>query len=437
MPQLFESTRNYLKTTTKLGRRMSLYKDETSGSEASFHGINNAENIHPNDTLVNPSHAPMHQNRLSNLFSMDGRARTTKHEPGNMAMPDEGRRRNSKSSERTHRSNKSSSKQFRNGSSHQSWDQDHTSVHMENENPRGQSPTLSLSNTVSTAASSYDTRPSDYASMRHYQAHVWRRNLLEESIMHSLKLGYADRQRSTSRHHSLSKKDSPRARRTREQAILAAAMGSGLASCPESEVSSIDPMATQENIIDRSLNTISNNHMNRTLAGMQAPQQQHQNQQKKRLYQQDYNASMTNITESFTSFTLELPEHQVSHIMASSMVPHLFKVKGTKACALERRPRSRRSSRSTLGGGITPSPRVLSGKRTVTHPLIPSRRAPREEDKDEVEKEDINENETPISPTTTMSANSTITTLSEPKGFEKKETTTTEEQVNALQVSSS
>ncbi|KAF9193809.1 hypothetical protein BGZ51_002132 [Haplosporangium sp. Z 767] len=437
MPQLFESTRNYLKASTKLGRRMSHYKDETSGSETSFHGINNVENIHPNDTLVNPSHPPMHQKKLSDLFSMDGRARTTKHDPENMAMPEEDRRRNSRSSERTHRSNKSSIKQCRNGNSHQGWDRDHTSVHMENEIPRGQSPTLSLSNTVSTVASSYDTRPSDYASMRHYQAHVWRRNLLEESIMHSLKLGYADRQRSTSRHHSLSKKDSPRARRTREQAILAAAMGRELASCPESEVASIDPMATQENIIDRSLNNIRNNQMNRTLAGMQAPQQQYQKQQKKSPYQQDYNASMANITQSFTSFTLELPEHQVSHIMASSMVPNLFKVKRTKACTLERRPRSRRNSRSTLGGGIATSPRVLSGKRTMTHPLIPPRRGSPEEDKDNAEKEDTNENkETPISPITTASANSTITTLSEPEGFEKKETMA-EKQLSAPQVSSS
>ncbi|KAF9981234.1 hypothetical protein BGZ75_007522 [Mortierella antarctica] len=440
MPQLLESTRNYLKTSTRLGRRMSQYKDEASGSETSLHLPVDTDSAHPGDHATGIvdtlPHRHTAQRRLSSLFGFEDRSKNAAPEDRAPIMSrrvfpepqdppithsDRMIRRNSRGSERTHRSGKSKSSLqsiwSREGSGNTlSKSHDHGSVHMEQEVPRGRSPTLSLSNTVSTAASTYDTRPSDYASMKHYQAHVWRRNLLEESIMHSLKLGYAERRRSSSRHRSLSSKnDSPRARKTREQALLAAAMGRDLATCPESEVTPFDRNTEpQVNIIDRSLGNIS---------AMQARHQQQQQQPHFRRetnspYQMDYNASMANITQSFASFTLELPEHQVEHVMSSSMVPDLFKVRESIPRVTEQRTRTRRNSGATLGGGVSMSPRVLTGKKPQSQEGSQSA-DPHTEDNSP--------------PSATSWAHSVHTALDQTKGLTVKDTS--EDQLKALQVS--
>ncbi|KAH7058251.1 hypothetical protein BKA57DRAFT_145717 [Linnemannia elongata] len=428
MTQLLESTRNYLKTSTRLGRRMSNYKLEAASSSQS------SLNEKTIGTANNSNNLSSHK-RLSGLFNTDD-GRTKKYSfssedrvptgPGSAIhqtktspntqdtiVPDEyarndadHRRRNSKSSEGTHRSrrsdkshlssqdgtlNSSNNNNNNNRSSrHHNRDRDHASAHMEHEVPRGRSPTLSMSNTVSTSAS-YNTRPSttttntDPASHRHGQSHVWRRNLLEESIMYSLKLGYAERRRSSSRHRSSrsSKSDSPRARKAREQALLAAATGRDILNpVPESPGRhAFDVETLHEEILDRSFapppptlsaHTGTGQHQHQR---SQQHQQQHQQQQPQKAtfrreknspYQMEYNASMTNITQSFASFTLELPEHQVSHIITSSAIPDLFKIKTTMSGVQEQRPRSRRNSKTlSIGGGIAPSPRVLTGGTTA------------------------------------------------------------------------
>lgn len=422
MTQLLESTRNYLKTSTRLGRRMSNYKLEAASSsqsslnEKTIGTANNSNNLSSykrHSGLVNTD-----GRTKKNSFSSEDRVPTgpgsaihqTKTSPNTQdtIVPDEydhndadHRRRNSKSSEGTHRSRRSdkshlssqdgtlnSNSNNNRSSRHHNRGRDHASAHMEHEVPRGRSPTLSMSNTVSTAAS-YNTRPStttantDPASHRHGQSHVWRRNLLEESIMYSLKLGYAERRRSSSRHRASrpSKSDSPRARKAREQALLAAATGRDILNpAPESTGRhAFDVETLHEEILDRSFappRTLSA----RTGTGQhhQKPQQhQHQYQQQQPQkatfrreqnspYQMEYNASMTNITQSIASFTLELPEHQVSHIITSSAIPDLFKIKTTMSGVQEQRPRSRRNSRTlSIGGGIALSPRVLTGGTTA------------------------------------------------------------------------
>ncbi|KAF9575992.1 hypothetical protein EC968_000552 [Mortierella alpina] len=439
MPQLLESTRNYLKTSTRLGRRMSQYKDEASGSETSLQLPVDADSApsgdHATSGIVDsPSHRHTAQRRLSSLFGFEDRSKNVTPEdrsgtasilsrkvfpePQDLPITHSDRmiRRNSRGSERSHGSGKSKSSRqsmwSREGSGNTlNRSLDHGSAHMEQEVPRGRSPTLSLSNTVSTATSTYDTRPSDYASMKHYQAHVWRRNLLEESIMHSLKLGYAERRRSSSRHRSLSKNDSPRARKAREQALLAAAMGRDLAPCLESEVTTFDRNTEpQVNIIDRSLGNISSMQAQHHHQQQRSHQQQQQQPQFRREvnspYQMDYNASMANITQSFASFTLELPEHQVEHVMSSSMVPDLFKVRASISGVTEPRTRTRRNSGATLGGGVSVSPRVLTGKKPQSQES---------------------------SPATTSWAHSVHTALDNTKGSANENTT--EDQVNALIVS--
>ncbi|KAI1314675.1 hypothetical protein EDD11_001887 [Mortierella claussenii] len=284
--------------------------------------------------------------------------------------------------------------------------QDISSAHMEEEVPRGQSPTMSMSNTVSTTTSTYDMRPSDYASMKQYQAHVWRRNLLEESIMHSLRLGYSERQqRSSLRYHQgrPSKKDTPRARRAREQAILAAATGKE--NSPFAPSASEIDKASQENIIDRSLKIISSN--DRTLSlprpSHELPSQQQFRYEKNSPYQLDYNASMTNIRHSFASFTLEVDDHHATHIMASSAVPELFRVKGASIKSIPfPRPQSRRNSRSSLAS-IAPSPRVLTGKKPALpslHTVLP-----------DMQDEDEEDAESPLTPTSAVWAESVFASL--------------------------
>ncbi|KAF9085413.1 hypothetical protein BGX23_009687 [Mortierella sp. AD031] len=401
MTQLLESTRNYLKTSTRLGRHMSNYKLEASSSQSSLNETaKHSTDINNNNSIDKPSS----HRKLSGLFNADsGRTKNSfsedRQKPGSVIhqtktspdtqdtiIPsddnnDQGGRRNSKSSERTHRSRKShkshqssqegnSNSNSRNHPNHHYRGGDHASAHMEHEVPRGRSPTLSMSNTISTATSySCNTRPptaTDPASLRQHQSHIWRRNLLEESIMHSLKLGYAERRRSSSRHRSRpSKSDSPRARKTREQAMLAAALGRDvpLGSVPESAGRhAFDVETLHEEILDRSI--VPPPPATYTSGGQQQQKQPTFRREKNSPYQLEYNSSMTNITQTFTSFTLELPEHQVSRIITCSAIPDLFKIKTNHSGVQEQRPRSRRNSRTlSPTGGIAPSPRVLTGAR--------------------------------------------------------------------------
>ncbi|KAF9363265.1 hypothetical protein BGX34_004516 [Mortierella sp. NVP85] len=410
MAQLLESTRNYLKTSTKIGRRMSQYKDETSGSQASLQS-NPSDAGPPADTLADiksqdtTTHRPSSKKRLSGLFTFDRYSKNSMPEErpvtnivSRKISPDsqetEEQHRDTKSSERIHRSRKSriDTKDRESSSSSNPYDMDYASDHMENEIPRGRSPALSMSNTLSTATSSYDMRPSDYPSMRHYQAHVWRRNLLEESIMHSLKLGYAERQRPD---RLPAKKDSTRVRKAREQAIVAAATGQEHHPSP---LTGVDPgkQEPHENIIDKTLRMISENR------NTQAGHQHHKNSP----YQTDHNASMANITHSTCSFTLELPHHHASHVMNSSATPDLFKIK-TAAPPVPLRS-ARRNSKTSHVGGVAPSPRVLTGKRPAppVQPIILPIVPPKLKDEDE-------DAETPLTPSSAIWASSVVASLNE------------------------
>ncbi|KAF8949034.1 hypothetical protein BGZ47_000106 [Haplosporangium gracile] len=477
MTQLLESTRNYLKTSTRLGRRMSNYKLEAASSQSSLN-----EKVIGTANNSNNSYK-----RLSGLFNTDGRTKKNSFSedlvptgPGSAIhqsktspntqdtiVPNEydridadHRRRNSRSSEGTHRSRRSdkshlssqdgtlNSSSNNRSSRHHYRDRDHASAHMEHEVPRGRSPTLSMSNTVSTAAS-YNTRPSttsttniDPTSHRQGQSHVWRRNLLEESIMYSLKLGYAERRRSSSRHRSsrTSKSDSPRARKAREQALLAAATGRDILNpVPESAGRHASDVETlHEEILDRSFapsplsahigtGQHQQHHHHQKQQQQLQPQQATFRKEKNSPYQMEYNASMTNITQSFASFTLELPEHQVSHVITSSAIPDLFKIKTTMSGVQEQRPRSRRNSRTlSIGGGISPSPRVLTGGTTAgrSTPITLLQHLQQRQQQQQgtglhvkklVEEEENEDVDSPVPPTTATWVHSVIASLDEVK----------------------
>ncbi|KAF9360430.1 hypothetical protein BGX26_009417 [Mortierella sp. AD094] len=401
MTQLLESTRNYFKSSTRLGRRMSGSPDETSGSETSLHS-----GTHGNNFPISKdgsSHRSSPKKRLSGVFTPEGRKSPTPNERPityDDATLSYQQHRDTKNDERALKNSKSlRSTKSRGKDASNNLDRDCASEHMEEEVPRGRSPTLSMSNTFSTAASSYDMRPTDYPNIRQYQAHVWRRNLLEESIMHSLRLGYGDRRRPSSRHQPRSsRKDSLRSRKTREMAILTVAMGKDLPPFPTLDAE-VDTTATQENIIDRSLKIIENR------PEQQQPQQFRR--EKNSPYQLDYNTSMTNITQSFASFTLELPDHQATHVMALSAIPDLFKIKAIIPGVY--RPRSRRNSRSSVNSGITPSPRVLTGKKPVVP--LPQLTLP-----DVIEDEDP---ESPLTPTSVAWADSVFESLDKVSGTKK------------------
>ncbi|KAF9930236.1 hypothetical protein FBU30_000722 [Linnemannia zychae] len=460
MTQLLESTKNYLKTSTRLGRRMSNYKLEAAASQSSLNEKTTTSKHSNTIAATNPSKSSY--KRLSGLFNIDnsGRNKTSFSEDRTMpsaihqtkTSPDtqdtivpsdddnntDHRRRNSKSSEATRRSRKSTKSHQ---SSHDSTlnndgrrysnsykDRDHASVNMEHEVPRGRSPTMSMSNTISTAAS-YNIRPpttNDPHLRQQYQSHVWRRNLLEESIMYSLKLGYAERRRSSSRHRSSrpSKSDSPRARKAREQALLAAATGrDSLKPVPESGRHAFDMETLHEEILDRSIvpqptsAPLGSEHRAKSRNEQQATICKEKNSP----YQMDYNASMTNITHSFASITFELPEHQVSRIITSSAIPDLFKIKTTMAGVQEQRPRSRRNSRTLSIGGISPSPRVLTHGTQIRpttiaiatpHQYQPNTKHVAEKVVEEVEEEA----ESPVSPTTATWVQSVFASLDETLG---------------------
>ncbi|GJJ69586.1 hypothetical protein EMPS_01933 [Entomortierella parvispora] len=611
MPQLLESTRSFLKSSTRLGRRMSNKDESADSSTATETSSNTDHNLHyysnngavraasvkDDTTASTTTHRPSTHNRLSGLFSRkslseeNSRPTTPLHGRGSggcvtvggakigpeeaqevmMVVSDdntfgqpqvlnqrhivldvgakdaEAKRRDSKSSERTHQSIKSRqshqsqlSNSSKNGGSrteknngagnvaalahHQDGSsssperhrrshrqREHASAHMENEVPRGRSPTLSMSNSVSTTSSSYGghspsfsmTHNEDPASSLHsfsqpsansnsaqdiklYQAHVWRRNLLEESIMHSLRLGYADRHRSSSRHRSrhqntgssdshgygtaIPKKKSSRARKTREQAILAAAMGKELPPFPvvASAASSSDFPATagssHDIILDRNIQseTPQRNHniaqsgqtsttKTTTTGGSQFLKT------KNSPYQLDnYSHSMTNIRNSIASFTLELPEHRASHVMASSMIPNLFRVKArsshsspsaTTAAAnavaaatstlasiaeangisCSSSSSSRRNSRTHLGAtALGPSPRVLPGGAMkkplpplqIVDPLFPGSSSASVRSKSAIcPGSDDQEDDEPVSPATQDWVESVFASLDQVKGF--------------------
>ncbi|KAF9971196.1 hypothetical protein BGZ73_005909 [Actinomortierella ambigua] len=423
MVQLLESTKSYFKNSTKLGRRMSHYKDEMSSSETSLppekaHATVPAKQC--SSTEKSPSRTS--QRRLSGLFSLtrsNSNSSSTRHSipsptedhpssgllsrkigPDTEASGDE-KRRNSKSSDRTHAtsSDKSSHsnsdmrrrsqrvsiavdgsngvrtaendlhavqeqqphhhQQHQRGSQILDCDRRRASrAHSQYDDvPRGRSPTWSMSNTISTATSSYHTRPSDYPSMKHYQAHVWRRQLLEDSIMHSLKLGYADRNRTVTRQRSRSRslKGNARTRKVKEQAMLAAALGKDL---PEPSSSVAGHQETGQRHHSHEDDTITEEVTSRSMDVLK-PLPKIKNSP----YMTQTNASMLNITQSFASFTLELNENDVHRVMSSSVIPDLFRIK------------------AHLGPGNSPRPRRNSkaGKGSNTHSSIPSHSVPGKE----------------------------------------------------------
>jgi hypothetical protein len=456
---------------------MSNYKLEAASSQSSLNEQTLIQKHSSNDTTIGTANNSLSSHkRLSGLFNTDGRTNKkssfsedrvpptgpgsaihqTKTSPNTQdtIVPDDNnsiindadyRRRNSKSSEGTRRSRKSdkshqsshdgtlnSSSNNNRSSRHQHRDRDHASAHMEHEVPRGRSPTLSISNTVSTAAS-YNTRPTtainttDPTSPRQGQSHVWRRNLLEESIMYSLKLGYAERRRSSSRHRSSrsSKSDSPRARKAREQALLAAATGRDILNpVPESAGRhAFDVETLHEEILDRSFAPAPLSAHTGTGQHHQKQQQQQPQQkatfrrEKNSPYQMEYNASMTNITQTFATFTLELPEHQVSNIITCSAIPDLFKIKTTMSGVQEQRPsRSRRNSRTlSIGGGISPTPRVLNGGTAIAgrSATAPQQHGAGFHVEKLLEEEEADDVESPVSPTTATWYQSVFASLDE------------------------
>ncbi|KAF9207905.1 hypothetical protein BGZ49_010259 [Haplosporangium sp. Z 27] len=374
MTQLLESTRNYLKSSTKLGRRMNS-RDETSGSETSLPSSTHSNNLPPKtilssifepETARSKSPIPEDNSLTYDTALLPNQEKDYKNDI-------EPTLKYSKTLPRT----KSRGKNVIHNQ-----DRDNASEHME-EVPRGRSPTLSMSNTISTAASSYEIRPTDYPNMQQYQAHVWRRTLLEESIMHSLRLGYSDCRR-PSRHQSYSSRKGSRNHKARDIAILTAAMGK------EGEASSA---TQQENIIDRSLKIIEKKNRAHNKAQPPPP--------KNSPYPVIYNYSMTNITESFASFTLELPDHHANHIMASSAIPNLFKIKKTIPATFPYRSRSRQNSRASLHS-ITPSTRVLNGKKPTVS--LPKTTLPDVQD-------EVEESESPLTPNSVIWADSLYNSL--------------------------
>ncbi|KAF9141371.1 hypothetical protein BGX30_004960 [Mortierella sp. GBA39] len=375
MPQLLESTRNYLRSSTKLGRRLSSYRDDSrSASEASLQDMNTPTSTTPSSAeslklkLPQQQHRPTTQNRLSSLFSLEGRnrnsissedraatvaaatptilANATPVTTGAKVGPDHDITPPKK--RRSFHSRKSS--QHQQEKHHRLSRPD-----LYEDVPRGRSPTLSMSHTDHTAgsgSSSYDARPSDYPTMKQYQAHVWRRNLLEESIMHSLRLEYGEsgtrHPQSSSRHRSSSRslKGGRSRKMSREQhsAVLVAAMSKDLPPCPTGDGTT--PVTV---VLSRS-GPVPTMDGKKSAKNGNSP------------YQMLLNPSTTNVTHSFASFTLELDEHQVSHVMNSSAIPGLFTIKVGPS---RQRGRTNSTARMMATTGHGPSTRVLTGKTTI------------------------------------------------------------------------
>ncbi|KAF9959466.1 hypothetical protein BGZ70_008824 [Mortierella alpina] len=377
MPQLLESTRNYLRSSTKIGRRLSSYRDDSSASEASLHDLApaNLENIKPQQ-----HRRPSTQKRLSALFTLEGRNRnsvsiedraavsmlsskvlseeTALEHPLERRSEDAGndrKKRKSNSSRKSTLSQHSLPTPSPQQRSSRLYEPENSSALAENGKPvpRDRSSTFSVARSArtaasSSAASSYDARPCDYPSMKHYQAHLWRRTLLEESIMHSLKLGYATPSPASSPRSSTVADRS--GSRSRSKSGSTADRNSRLSKDLPARPTTSDSATSLEVIVDRSMPMPSSKSHQRSL------------KEEKRIsnspYQLLLNPSTTNITQSYASFTLELTEHQASHVMASSAVPNLFQIKAQV-------PRGRKLSnpaRMMNAGHSGPSPRVLTGK---------------------------------------------------------------------------
>ncbi|KAF8923470.1 hypothetical protein EDD21DRAFT_61879 [Dissophora ornata] len=344
MPQLLESTRNYLKSSTKLGRRLSSYPDDSSTSDASLHDTVAPSTVETLKPQSQKQHRPSPQNRLSSLFTLESRNsnsissedRVTVNVLSRKVAPDAQDSQLQQQDNRKKRRNSSSRKSSQ--SHHVSptspppalADRRASSYVSEGGLPRGRSPTLSVSNTMSTRSSYYEVSPEDYPSVGQYQAHVWRRNLLEESIMHSLGLGYGEsRPQSAQSSRSPKRSTTDRSRRAMSKDLL--------------------PHPTEA---DRDMSSSSNNR---------APQGQ-KGVKNNSPYQMLLNPSTSNVTHSFASFTLELPDHQVTHVMSSSVVPNLFKIKMANSESRSTRPRRGSNASRILKTGSGPSPRVLTGK---------------------------------------------------------------------------
>ncbi|KAF9905420.1 hypothetical protein EC991_001648 [Linnemannia zychae] len=371
MPQLLESTRNYLKSSTKIGRRLSSYRDDSrSASEASLQDMNTMTTIStiPSSTesLKQPQHQKQHrpttQNRLSSLFSLEGRNRNSISSEDRAAVtpaagPEtQGQQPAATTHDITQKKRRSlhswkSSRQQQPEKHHRLSRPD---LYTDGEDvPRGRSPTLSASHTDYTAgsgSSSYDSRPSDYPTLKHYQAHVWRRNLLEESIMHSLQLGYGEarprRPRSSSRHRSRSRSlkggRSRKMSRDQHSAMMVAAMSKDLPPCPTGDSTPVLILTTSRSMSVKDDKKSAKNNANKSP------------------YQMLLNPSTTNVTHSFASFTLELDEHQAPHVMASSAIPGLFTIKMGPSSSRQRGRTNSTARMMTTGHG--PNPRVLTGK---------------------------------------------------------------------------
>lgn len=393
MPQLLESTRNYLKSSTKIGRRMSSYRDDSrSTSEASLHDMKNSTAPSSLESLKQPlQHRPTTQNRLSSLFSLEGRNRNSISSEDRAAatatpttatgattavavaaaapapapaptgttlsrkiVPEtttaQGQQLHNDIAQKKRKSTHSTKSSQQQQQEQQQRHQRQSSPDLYSDAgdvPRGRSPTLSVSQTdysVGSGTSSYDARPSDYPSLKHYQAHVWRRNLLEESIMHSLKLGYGEarprRHRSRSLKGSSSTGNGRSRKMSREQqsAMVAAVMSKDLPPCPNGEGAPVTVILTRDGG-NKSAKPNTNN---------------------KSPYQMLLNPSTTNITQSVASFTLELDEHRASRVMSSSAVPGLFTIK-IGPSSRQQRGRTNSTARM-MTGGLAPSTRVLTGK---------------------------------------------------------------------------
>ncbi|KAG0202255.1 hypothetical protein BGX28_005169 [Mortierella sp. GBA30] len=429
MPQLLESTRNYLKSSTKIGRRLSSYKEDSSASEASLHDLvpSTLEAVKPQQRR----HPSTHK-RLSALFTLEGRNRNSvssedrtvptaavnnilsrkivpeetqeqQQQPHQEVQPEQQQQQSIDGNNRKKRKNSSRTStqsqlyqptpppQQRSSRLYESSEHSAPTILKKDLEavPRGRSPTFSNARTArttasSSAASSYDTRPSDYPSMKHYQAHLFRRTLLEESIMHSLKLGYATSSEastprsSTTTDRSLT--DRPRTSRSlksgsraggssscmsdeQQAAMLASALSKDLP--PRPTPKKTDSTTSMEIIVDRSMAKSSSNK--RSV------------KDEKRIsnspYQLLLNPSTTNITQSYASFTLELPEHHASHVMSASVVPNLFQIKAHGG------PRGRKVP-SPMGkivnaGQSGPSPRVLTGKAMAEQEALKENMDPR------------------------------------------------------------
>ncbi|KAF9935273.1 hypothetical protein FBU30_004848 [Linnemannia zychae] len=377
MTHLLESTRNYLKSSTKIGRRLSSYRDDSrSASEASLHDLSTSTSTAPSSAeSLKQQHRPTTHNRLSSLFSLEGRTRnsiSSEDRAAANATPTLGAATTSPTGtilsskigpEQTNDITQKKRRSFHSRkSSQQPQEKHHRSsrfdMFTDGEVPRGRSPTLSVSPTdysVTSGSSSYDARPSDYPSLKHYQAHVWRRNLLEESIMYSLKLGYGEarprRPRSSSRPRSRSRsiKGSGRSRRlSRDQhSAMMLAMSKDLPPCPTGDgtvpvtlILTSAPSVSGKDIKKSGKNKVNNSP-----------------------YQMLLNPSTTNITHSFASFTLELDEHQAPRVMASSAVPNLFSIK-VGSSTTRQRGRANSTARMMVGGH-GPTTRVLTGKNNL------------------------------------------------------------------------